>query len=68
MGPLLPSPDSCTPQGGPWPRGAQPWPRYLRLRLLRLVLRLHQLFVNLLQPGRPDLWGQSGCWDPQSQG
>lgn len=38
-------------------RRPQPRPRYLRLRLLHLVLRLHQLFVDLLQPGCPDLGG-----------
>lgn len=38
----------------------QPRPRYLRLRLLHLVLRLHQLLVDLLQPRGADLGGQSG--------
>lgn len=38
----------------------QPRPRYLRLRLLHLVLRLHQLLVDLLQPRCTDLGGQSG--------
>ena len=30
-------------------------PRYLRLRRLHFVLSLHQLLVDLLQPGCPDL-------------
>lgn len=60
----------------PWspPSPRQPHPSYLRLRLLHLVLHLHELFVDLLQPGRPDLGGGghrvgvSGGWDPPPPG
>lgn len=55
---------SSTLPGSVAPRGpGTARPRYLRLRLLRLVLRLHQLLVDLLQPGCPDLGGgQRGGW------
>lgn len=55
-----PAPSPGEPGPDPAADPPQPRPRYLRLRLLHLVLRLHELLVDLLQPGGADLGGQSG--------